>query len=822
MPPNLRPDDVGQGPTQQDLSRGPTRRLAAGGAKEENPDRATAERAAKKQADTAMHERLATEESHLGRRPGDVLFRRFELKHILGRGGMGVVWLAQDRELDRLVAVKFLPEVMAFNKAALADLKRETRQALELTHPHIVRIHDWHSDGEHAAVVMEYVDGESLATLRAERDEGHLEVGDIREWVHELCEALEYAHTKAGVVHRDLKPANLLVNGRGDLKVTDFGIARSLGATLTRTTGGSSGVSGSPAYMSPEQWRGKKASVGDDIYALGATLYELLTGKPPFYEGDIKAQALEDPPDSMAARRKEFGLVGQPIPPEWEAAVARCLEKDLARRTANARLVWESLCGAAAAPAPPPADAGPARESPAAPRRELGEGRLLIDQYPGEAAYEVRRPGSVRIVRKGRTPGDEERLPTGEYVVSIVHPHLGEQTRQVTVERRQPARLMVYFPYGRVKVTSKPAGATVFQDQTRMGATPLEFEMVRPGKVRLRLEMEGCAAQEVSGMVVAGQTLNLRGEWTEAVAAPDAPDAPVGRAGWLATAALVLLVLGGVGWILRDAARKLPRRGTAPQVTDSPSVQGSNTPVADKSCVNGLGMELIWIAPGRFAMGSANTEAGRYGDEGLVTQVRLARGFWLGKHEVTQSEYEAVAGNNPSNWRGSRLPVERVNWNEAVGFCLRLTERERNAGRLSAAFEYRLPTEAQWEYACRAGTTTRFAFGDDLGYRQVDKYVWYSANSSTQTHPVGQKQANPWGLHDMHGNVWEWCADRFGYYPGGSVTDPTGAKDGSVRVLRGGSFLDEPNLIRSACRGRSSPATSLANNGFRVALVAVP
>jgi formylglycine-generating enzyme required for sulfatase activity len=231
---------------------------------------------------------------------------------------------------------------------------------------------------------------------------------------------------------------------------------------------------------------------------------------------------------------------------------------------------------------------------------------------------------------------------------------------------------------------------------------------------------------------------------------------------------------------------------------------------------------MVWIPPGRFVMGSPEGERGRLEGEGPQTRVTLAKGFWLGKYEVTQREYLAVMGNNPSYVKPPDFPedldrpVEQVSWGDAVAYCQKLTEQERTAGRLPTGYVYRLPTEAEWEYGCRAGTTTRFGFGDALGCDDVceycallDSYMWWCGNSQGKTHAVGQKFHNPWGLHDLHGNVWEWCQDWIDTYAGGSVVDPQGPPTGSFRVVRGGGTwrgwigsFDVAMNCRSAYRGQ--------------------
>jgi len=226
---------------------------------------------------------------------------------------------------------------------------------------------------------------------------------------------------------------------------------------------------------------------------------------------------------------------------------------------------------------------------------------------------------------------------------------------------------------------------------------------------------------------------------------------------------------------------------------------------------NAVPLDLVWISAGTFTMGSENGER----DEKPVTRVTLTKPFWLGKTAVNQAQFEVVMGNNPSGFKGSDLPVEQVTWDDAMAFCRKLTEEERTAGLLPNAYEYTLPTEAQREYACRAGTT-----GDYAG--NLDAMAWYSANAGRSTHPIGQKEPNAWGLYDMHGNVWEWCSDWYGErLPGGNATDPAGPSSGSVRVGRGGGWGVGATFCRSAARYGFVPDGRGCNLGFRVALSSV-
>ena len=244
------------------------------------------------------------------------------------------------------------------------------------------------------------------------------------------------------------------------------------------------------------------------------------------------------------------------------------------------------------------------------------------------------------------------------------------------------------------------------------------------------------------------------------------------------------------------------------------------TAQTQKEITNSVGMKLVLIPKGTFTMGSPTEEEGAGTDE-QQHQVTISKDYYLGVTEVTQGQYEKVMGVNPSHFQkrvirksdSSMYPVESVSWEDAVEFCKRLSElpKEKKSGRV-----YRLPTEAEWEYACRAGSKTAFYCGDDS--ELIGAYAWHAANSGGQTHPVGEKKPNAWGLYDMHGNVWEWCSDWYGDYPEGAVTDPVGPEEGSLRVYRGGCWRSVAADFRSAFRDGLAPSFRFSIRGLRVAL----
>ena len=324
-----------------------------------------------------------------------------------------------------------------------------------------------------------------------------------------------------------------------------------------------------------------------------------------------------------------------------------------------------------------------------------------------------------------------------------------------------------------------------------------------------------------------------------------APPGPVPRsawrrAGWLALAGMVVGL--GLGLVLAtwwssgfegtvvdevrtgasdgvDREISVPERGKAVDSVPSPNRRDANreSPLeasrptqreAGEAWVNSLGMEFVWIQAGSFVMGSPTGEEGSYSNE-VQHEVRISQGFWIGKYEVTQGEWVALMGTNPSGFSncGQQCPVEQVSWVDTQEFVRRLNSRESGRG-----YAYRLPTEAEWEYAARAGTT-------GARHGELSAIAWYGENSGLLTHPVGRKLANAWGLHDMLGNVWEWTGDWYGEYPSGAVTDPKGPGSGSYRVVRGGSWnsLREGDF-RSAYRYVGPPGSrpDVVYVGFRL------
>ena len=681
---------------------------------------------------------------------GQVLLERYALIAPLGRGGMGEVWLAQDSDLEVRRALKFLPAAMCQDDRALRGLRKEARLAARLAHPHIVTLRTMESvAGRHAFLVYDYVpgweqDGRPLPDLDrwlffAET----LTEDQVRRLLGPILEGLAYAHdfrdelVQGGIVHRDLKPANILLDSDGTPRITDFGIARTIQSSMSRLTGAGL-TSGTLLYMSPEQIRGRPCDGRSDIYSLGMVIYELLTGEPPFVDGDITYQHLHEPvPPIEGVSDAMNTLIARATAKTPEERWQTCAEMR------DALLQGPGVAGAVGAPiavASPIVVAQPMVRTPL-PARETGPER---DDPEALAALE-----ELLAALKNRDLPTEERIV---YLKDFICDY--PDTSAASEARRNIAAIEAL---ARLTEEAREAHVQLLSEESRDILTPSQAAL-RARKWSAYIERYSETGHEVETAQAKAHYYNRWGQE--------------------------------------------PAPGTRQSISLS----------------KGVTLGLIWVPSGTFNMGSPNSEEGRDIHEGPVHAVTLD-GFWMGVTPVTQSQYVTVVGTNPSNHNGVNLPVEHVSWNNSIEFCRRLTER--------TGKPFKLPTEAQWEYASRAGSATRFHFGDDNSV--LDAYGWHDGNSggwlTRKPHPVAQKRPNAWGLYDMHGNVWEWCLDQFDddFYarPEAAVCNPiNNPAEANCRVLRGGSWNIHPNRCRSASRRGSAPTSMYDTVGFRV--VAAP
>jgi formylglycine-generating enzyme required for sulfatase activity len=709
----------------------------------------------------------------------------YEILGVLGRGGMGVVYKARQLALDRIVALKMIRYAEDAGPEEYKRFRSEAQAIAALQHPGIVQIHEVGESQGRAYFALEYCPGGSLDK---QLDGTPWEAKRAARLVEALAQAVAAAH-RSGIVHRDLKPANVLLSfsGRSQSgadptplserplaecvpKIADFGLARRLDTSGQTRTGA---ILGTPSYMAPEQaeGQGKQAGPPADVWALGAILYELLTGRPPFRAAtdlDTLMQVVSQEP--VPVRRLQPN-----VPRDIETVCHKCLEKDPKRRYPSAEALAEDL-------------------------RRFGVGEPVSARPVGPVVrlhkWARRRPAAAALIALSVLA--LAAVVAGALMIAWQGQQLAERTEQqfdalVTLGERdlQAGRFDAAIGNLSAALALRPTDA-------RVG------ELLRQAKVG-QLLATARANDSPDNAAAALQALD------EALKLdPDHAEARALKA--RVTGYEYLLDSTGLGFSAAQVRRmqKLWAQRLGREVEETVEIAA------------GLQMTFVLIPPGKFRMGSPPDEVGRSGDEGLH-EVTLIEPFYLGKTEVTQAQYEALTGKNPSHFQGADRPVELVTWEEARAYAEKLTKKRNDK------HVYRLPTEAEWEYSCRGGRSSSqpFGVGDGRAFSSAEanfngNFPYDGASKGKDlesTCRVGSYAANALGLHDMHGNVWEWCADWYAEYPAGPVTNPTGPAAGSARVFRGGGWLYGGTGCRAARRSRFAPSERYYYLGFRVAAV---
>ena len=650
---------------------------------------------------------------------------RYEILLKLGEGGMGTVYLARDSEVNHeYCAVKVLPPVLANDVKAVNRLREEAGRARRLTDPRIVRLYNYEHAGDIHYLVMEYVNGIDLQTYIGVH--GRIPEMEARRIGLELARTLQIVHGQ-GVIHRDIKPANIILENKNldiaaikakggqltnddlpdltgsPVKLADFGIAREIRESMSRYSSGD--TSGTLMYMSPEQLRGKGVDHRTDLYSLGATLYELISGDPPFTGESLAYQIMEVDPEPIAGISKEMNDI-----------LLRLLAKDKEKRYLDAEMVVKELSGESAA------------------RRQRDEESLRL-----------RLEEEAKRKEEARSKAEEE-----------------EKRRLEEAEKKRLEEEQKEKEEAKQKVDQEVNDILEGSHQTQQGENENVEEKIRKQAGQSKTE------QKVMLLILL---------------------------------AILCLVIGTsfVTW----------NHDSTTHVFKTVSWDAVNH-------ANSLGMKFVLIPAGTFTMGSPSNESERDNDD-TQHEVTISQPFYMQTTEVKQGQWRKVMGNNPSYFSncGDDCPVESVSWNDVQEFIRKLNSME-------GTDKYRLPTEAQWEYAARAGTTTPFHTGNCLSTDEANYYGNYPLSGCPKgqyrgkTIRVGSFSPNAWGLYDMHGNVWEWCQDWYGNYPSNHVTDPEGPSSGSARVIRGGSWLSIASFTRAANRNGNAPDYRNYSTGFRL------
>jgi formylglycine-generating enzyme required for sulfatase activity len=426
-------------------------------------------------------------------------------------------------------------------------------------------------------------------------------------------------------------------------------------------------------------------------------------------------------------------------------------------------------------------------------------GKLLVKTIPEGAL--------IRILNIKRPFSQGMLLDPGRYEIEVSAQNYLKKQQWVTLSGEPEKQCSLELTaLGIIDASSVPEGASVYLDGKPVGVTPCRIPGLAKGTYTLSFEKTNFMPLRKKVIVRIGR---IQEENVRMMSVRDYRLYEKHLQG------------GQTALAKGDKANAVQafKSALALKPQDSAALKGLETtdrlPNHGDTFTNHLGMEFIYIAPGSFSMGSPSTEPGRDPDE-RHHKVTLTKGYWLQATEVTQGQWQELMGNNPSrfNGAGKDFPVENISYGDVQKFIGRLNDA-------TAPEKYRLPTEAEWEYGARGGSSKAFANGDisDLGCGKggkLKKIAWYCGTAGERPHAVGQKQPNAWGLYDMHGNVWEWCGDWYGAYPFGEVIDAKGPVDGKYRISRGGSWYDGAGLCRSAYRGRFSPGRRNGDLGFRL------
>ena len=749
--------------------------------------------------------------------PVGTVLREFTIQAVIGHGGFGIVYRAGHNELDLTVAIKeYLPVELAVREGATVQprsgtdrkdfedgLRRFRDEAQALidfdSHPSIVSCREFFRANGTAYLVMAYEEGQSLAELLSIREaEGRpFTESELLAVMTPVLEGLERVHA-AGVLHRDIKPSNILIRGSdGRPVLIDFGAAKQAATKYTKSQ-----APYTEGYAALEQVAdtGKLGS-WTDMYGVGAVMWRMVAGgnrpwEPPHpVRVELRSHAVVDDLEDPMPPARDLGR-GRFAPQVLEA-IDRCLRLRGTERIQGSRELLEAL----RARGDQSASAVSVGASEPSTKRAVADG-MVGNSGSGATVLEPRnaRRWAGWMTLAGVAVG------LGLALAAWWSQGYGEAVRD-------------QGPEGVMDASGGDATATTdrgeeIDSEASPGQQPENREPPpdanREAQTPDPTENDSSRKEDPSEAGVEG------GNDDRPEVSPERPQGGFEQP-WVRD----WEALGGgiedpgfaaAAQAYIDQYRKVPEarvwvaraEGLMAKLKESEAVLRTRREVGE-SWTNSLGMEFMWIAPGSFLMGSPADEEGRFGDE-LQHEVRISEGFWMGRYEVTQGEWQSVMGANPSGFKdcGPRCPVEQVSWFDAEEFIRRLNGRESGKGH-----RYRLPTEAEWEYAARAGTT-------GARYGELGEIAWYDENSGDRTHPVGQKQANAWDLHDMLGNVWEWTGDWYGEYPPGSVTDPQGSSSGSYRVYRGGSWDGNARYVRSAYRIIDSPGIRIDYFGFRL------
>jgi formylglycine-generating enzyme required for sulfatase activity/serine/threonine protein kinase len=729
----------------------------------------------------------------------------YEIIRELGRGGMGVVYLARNKLINRPEVLKVMTKALVGRPEAVERFLREIRSAGQLIHANVATTFSAHQVGDLLVLAMEYVDGDDLAKIVRER--GAMPVANACFCIHQAAMALQRGH-ELGMVHRDIKPSNILLAKQGKrpvVKVIDFGLAKAKSEVSTdRDLTGTNQMMGTPGYSAPEQLNdARTADTRSDIYALGCTLYCLLAGEPPFKGQSAHAVAMAQEARIVRPLREVRADVPETL--------AQVVERSMAHNPADR---FEQPGEVAAALLPfikGMKDSAESSDAVAAvgaePRSPDASSQADLPTLP--TAYEKKTQTGWGGIPRKRWP---VAVLIGAAAAALIA--LAGTVIKLSVKSSEGDAILV--------VSVNQPNPDVFVDGQKVtvtwGAGGHQAEIsVKPGTHQVQVKKAGFIADGETVTLSDGGTRVLTASLSRVPPAKGEFSKPstIESAKTPSDSAAKTRVES----LPRDAVRMCPQPldctgpdGIAPSVIRSAQEAWAKylgrSVETNVEVAKGVTMTFVLVPPGKFLMGSPQDEKFREQNETLH-QVTLTEPFDMGKYEVTQAQYEALTGNKPSSFKGPDRPVEQVTWNEATAFGGTLTKTR------SDRHVYRLPTEAEWEYSCRAGRPSSKPYGIGDGHSLGTSAANFD-NVVGETRKVGSYPANVLGLHDMHGNVWEWCADWNEPYADEPVTNPLCTTGGPFRVARGGCWNEPARGCRSALRQGSAEGRRDEYMGFRL------